>query len=973
MLKLNLLRFTFCFFAYLLFFNPVEAQSVSPEWTRTVNSRVDGADIGKAICEDGLGNVLVLGEVKQNASTGTEILLQKFDLNGALLWEKGYHNSFLKNDEAIDVGTDALGNVYALVNSFVSSPSSPDILLIKYDPAGSMLWQAVYDGTGNMEDIALELHVTAGGEATICGTSESQSSTRDILVLRYDSGGSAVYQNRRVGATLLYQSVWDMEVGPTGDVYVTGSNGLVGGGPAADMCVYKVGTSGLITWDTSYASTLPNFASLRSIEMSLNSAGELVLLLLDENQNDHQLKLLALDQNGNQTGYNVLSLTNTLYLIPYSMGIASDGSVYVTYQFMDNLFSEGRHLWKSTSGLQTVWDKPIDASYTVQPEIRHTLKFHPSGNLLLAGVRSVDSLFNYYPDNFIVMELDSAGGKIREREWNGPGDGQEFLVDFWVASSGAVLLTGQAKENYRNRDLVNLKMDFAANSLWYSLAGRKVNGKEEFIALKKDGAGNIYLGGRVTGSNTHYGFHLAKFDPAGTLLMDTVYMLPFSASFWAMDMDVNALGHVAMAGHGSIENNGNQALYLCHIAANGTLLWWDTLQTNTPGLVQTAKCVAFDGSGNIYLGANDRFAINKEAWYVAKYNSGGTRIWGQRLLPQNPTAFYGFSDLTKIMPDGNEVWFAGQLDGNLAYRKLGQTGNLVSSLEHTAGTSNANSDFTIDPFGNPILLGRGEDSLLQGYRWGTYKFNSSGSLLWSGLIPGNGLAYAEPEDLETDALGNVYVCGRTGFYKYSVAKYDPAGNLVWQQDYGNGANAQEVGARALLPTAGGGMVSAGLNGDSPPRMRVVNTNPGGWANWIFDYYPGGGLESVGLGMVYGQGGELYVAGWQSGDTTGKDLLLLKFDQVTALEDGFGSGEAALYPNPAHGLINVDWKEGLVSEVIKVEVIDLGGRTMIQESVSVITIQKGRFPVDISTLRPGMYFMQLENDLGAKVLAKFLVR
>ena len=525
---------------------------------------------------------------------------------------------------------------------------------------------------------------------------------------------------------------------------------------------------------------------------------------------------------------------------------------------------------------------------------------------------------------------------------------------------------------HTNRDMVGGKMDLAANNDWYEMTGRDVNGADHFIAMKKDGNGNIYLGGRALGNNSLTGFHIAKFDPSGNLLLDTTHFSPVGRSFWAMDMDVDASGNIAMTAHGSIDFVGGGAWYLYKFSPNGAVLWWDSLQTNTAGLSYTSKAVSFDGSGNVYMAANDKFHQNKRAWYLAKYNANGSRIWGHQLLPQNPGPIYGFGDVTKIIPDGNEVWVGGQLDSKMAYRKLDQGGTVISSMEYFAAYSNSNIDFEIDPFGNPIMLGRADDSLVGGYHWGTFKFDPAGNLLWHDRIPGNVFASSEPEETETDASGNVYVCGRDGYYKYSVAKYDPNGTLIWKQDYGNGSFAQRVGAKALRPTPGGGMVSCGLNGGLPAQTRVVNTNPGGWANWTYDY-SGPASESAGLGILQGNGGELYVAGYGIYDTTGRDLMLIKFSQVTSIEEGILSEEPVLYPNPTSGMINVEWGGLLEEQDIRFEVIDLNGRVILANSVSPGVIDKGHFPVDISVLRPGMYFMRLENGLGASKQAKFLVQ
>lgn len=62
------------------------------------------------------------------------------------------------NDEAITHTSDASGNIY-VAGKFVGVSTGFDIYTVKYSSSGNILWEKIYNGPGNGNDIAYSIAV----------------------------------------------------------------------------------------------------------------------------------------------------------------------------------------------------------------------------------------------------------------------------------------------------------------------------------------------------------------------------------------------------------------------------------------------------------------------------------------------------------------------------------------------------------------------------------------------------------------------------------------------------------------------------------------------------------------------------------------------------------------------------------------------------------------------------------------------
>src|SRR5512139_3853330 len=110
------------------------ATAIAPQWTRAV-----AGAYGVQLALDPAGNVLVAGSIPY-----TTIVVAKYDPAGTLLWQQAFDAPGTR-EQAAWIAVDGAGNALVagtLVAGAANDPSG--LVLLKYDPAGALLWSDVF-------------------------------------------------------------------------------------------------------------------------------------------------------------------------------------------------------------------------------------------------------------------------------------------------------------------------------------------------------------------------------------------------------------------------------------------------------------------------------------------------------------------------------------------------------------------------------------------------------------------------------------------------------------------------------------------------------------------------------------------------------------------------------------------------------------------------------------------------------------
>ena len=591
-----------------------------PLWNQNVTTPATPPKVTRsayAIALDPTGNVFVTGSEwnKDNniSVTNPLHLTIKYDSSGVEQWRSTLNGAGTGGAEIYTaLATDGAGNVYA--SGFANNAGNNELIVVKYSPAGGVLWQSFVPGAGSANSAALmALRVDAGGNVIATGYRHN-GFENDFLVVKFDGAGNWQWsmsegENAVLASTLAANADGRnaLALDGAGNVYVAGQSGLASNG---DFITAKIDVSGNTQWRA-----VLNGASGgidRAYTVAVDGGGN-VYASGDSNTGAYSdFMTVKYDANGieqwrRQPGHaaNTSNSVRAMVADPAGgvivTGHASAGGDYLTIKYA----ADGTELWKRTvNGIATSVDTPV------------AMARDSSGNIIITG-RSFDGAVDRYLTVKYSSTDNSTGGApqwsaVLNSNTNSPR--QPFAMATDAANN--IYITGDT----------TVKYDTNGGEQW------QVTDSFRAFAMSVASDGSVVVGG----SNGN----IVKYDINGGQVWrraingsvdsrDTVYAL-------AMDID----GSIYATGRNSDDSSGN---YLTvKLDANGTERWRVTTYTNGGGLNGTPALV-LDAGRKLILAGNAVSGIEPSAILVTKFSQSPEAPTGVTAAAGNGSALVTFT------------------------------------------------------------------------------------------------------------------------------------------------------------------------------------------------------------------------------------------------------------------------------------------------------------------------------------------
>jgi len=226
-------------------------------WVQRYNGRGNWSDFPKAMVVDALGNVYVAGfafvapDVFNRYATHFHVLA--YDTDGSIKWEHQIDDAARLGAGARDIALDAAGNVCAtgVVNAGDPWNKDDNILTVKVGPEGNLIYAVQYSSPGSFTEHDNGRVLTADPEGNVYVAGQVFTDLYrhlDMVVLKYDPSGALLWES--VGTL-------DRPDGPTALVVDGMGNLYVGGaqdnGDDLDALVVAFSSSGVERWRRVYA------------------------------------------------------------------------------------------------------------------------------------------------------------------------------------------------------------------------------------------------------------------------------------------------------------------------------------------------------------------------------------------------------------------------------------------------------------------------------------------------------------------------------------------------------------------------------------------------------------------------------------------------------------------------------------------------------------------------------------------------
>ena len=353
------------------------------------------------VSADNSGNVYVSGYGFNG--TSHELTLLKYDASGNFLWQRDIDTHAQWDALTKDyMKMDAAENIYLAGN--IHNPSTgSDILIVKYDPQGNLLWTSSWNSPTNDSDyvsggdyVDQGLMLDANANLFISGTSQDPGIlfTENIVTLKFDSAGNFLWENIFNGTGDDQDIAYSIGVDNAGNAYVCGSTNTLAALNSEDYITFKInGTTGATVWSRLYNATVDWIDAPHAIYVdNLLNVYVTGISMTNTDWMDPRTEIVTIKYAQTFTGFDEISNENSFAAFPNPFST----TLNIKLNNPDALGAEARIIITDVAG-KTVQEAAIHKSEGII-----SLGRELSTGIYIAQLRSGDSLVK----SFKVIKID---------------------------------------------------------------------------------------------------------------------------------------------------------------------------------------------------------------------------------------------------------------------------------------------------------------------------------------------------------------------------------------------------------------------------------------------------------------------------------------------------------------------------------------------------------------------------------------
>ncbi|MFM2016666.1 MAG: hypothetical protein RL007_322 [Bacteroidota bacterium] len=400
----------------------------------------------------------------------------------------GTQNTFHRSVLRTEPGTTN----YFLAGATLNAGGNYDLLIVKYNTAGSVIWSQQVNGNGNGDDYAADLQIDNSGNVIVTGTTfESSADSFNVITVMYDSGGNqqwiATYNGSgsgNDGATSIYVD------NASGEIYVAGAE-WQGTSTLYDVMLIKYDASGSQQWAATYDNA--NLVDVAVRVRQNTGTGNIEVGGATQTTLTNRKYLVA--EFDPSSG----SLVNAYTSTSSSLGIENltdlktdnDGNIFVTGSVMGTSTGMDIRTLMLDTNLSIVWSATYSGALNDEG---NALDLDAAGNVLVTGYTTSSTQGR----NFITIKYDSAGSQLWATTFNGAmnGDDSATCIVVHPTDTNKIYVSGFSYYN-GTKDYWTVKYDGLGNQKWDIGFNHVEDEDDRATAIALDTLGNVI----VTGQN----------------------------------------------------------------------------------------------------------------------------------------------------------------------------------------------------------------------------------------------------------------------------------------------------------------------------------------------------------------------------------------------------------------------------------------------------------------------------------------
>jgi len=303
--------------------SPIPKSSAEPKfiWSRFWGG--SNFETGYDTLVDNSGNIYAIGSTMSYGAGDFDVLLLKYDSNGNLLWNITCGGSGYEEGKAIVL--DNSGDIYVAGVTTSYGAGNLDVYLLKYNSSGDLQWSTTWGGPDN--DRGEGIAIDNSGNIYITGDTVSfGSGSNDVLLLKVNASTGNEIWNKTWGGSNI-DIGYDLCIFNEQNITITGRTNSFGAGND-DLFLLNYNSSGDLLWNITWGTSLSEEGAAITLDNSGNYyiAGKIYL-----STSDHVSLLLKFNSQGNY-----------LFNSTWFLGVKADPAFGIVLYNQSDLFLCGR-------------------------------------------------------------------------------------------------------------------------------------------------------------------------------------------------------------------------------------------------------------------------------------------------------------------------------------------------------------------------------------------------------------------------------------------------------------------------------------------------------------------------------------------------------------------------------------------------------------------------------------------------------
>ncbi|NOS83941.1 MAG: T9SS type A sorting domain-containing protein [Ignavibacteria bacterium] len=410
-------------------------------------------------------------------------------------WVARYNMSADTTFFPAEIKTDAAGNIYIAGSKVFSNPSTSDCVLLKYNSSGLLQWARTYNGTGNGNDYIYSMALDNAGNIYVTGESYGGPvSISDCVTLKYDPSGTLLWQAR-------YNSVYSdyaysVAVDGLNNIYTAGVTNDVNGN--INLLTIKYNTAGIQLWSDTYTYTDSSREDFP--EISLNNSNEIYISTRCRNGSNNRWNnylTLKYSPAGNRLWSAVYNGPSDSSDIPYCISTDAAGDVYVSGYSKGIGTGEDAALVKYSSSGVEQWVRRYNHSGNSNEG--STSVAIGAGYVYLSGqTKQIGG-----NQDALLLKYNLNGTLQWAVTYIGPGNDEDGFSDIIVDNAGYIYAGGYTESAASLEDYLTIKYTPSGTIQWLKTYEGGINSEETISCIASDAQNNIFVTGASYNGNEY--------------------------------------------------------------------------------------------------------------------------------------------------------------------------------------------------------------------------------------------------------------------------------------------------------------------------------------------------------------------------------------------------------------------------------------------------------------------------------------